>query len=239
VAGGGELGSINGSSGIWGCGMANDLDEKMHDYERETTAEWARSVLDNNTLASRAMFLSVKEFVAANWFDLGAIAPGSEQEVAEAADYLEWRGHLFRKQGTKYAHLLSAEESISPAPTRTMTLGELMDALQAKSCGMRVLISSQMITLNPTFLRSYRGDYSQLALGYEPLPAVGIFDLELYEKLYGAIGELFEGYKGGSYCATRDTPVWIDNPGDMSGLAIVGVDPLQGNLVIHTAVLGE
>jgi hypothetical protein len=97
----------------------------------------------------------------------------------------------------------------------------------------------------PTTLDSWRGDYAELALGYE----LSGYDRksddghfaqmtvrDLYDHLVGCLGKSFQGWKGGYYTATEDTPVWVANPGNAGNTMIVDVIEGEGfNLVILTA----
>lgn len=74
-----------------------------------------------------------------------------------------------------------------------------------------------------TGVGSYRGYYEDLAIGYEmggEKPKLDDFCRTLRE----AVGETFEGYKGGSYRMSRDTVVWVSNYGECESLRITGVE---------------
>lgn len=80
----------------------------------------------------------------------------------------------------------------------------------------------------PTRLVSYRGYYEDVALVFkvdeEPITIDAVRDY-----LRGSIGRIFEGYKGGSYRADRNTAVWITtHPSEAYGNAIVAVEPRPG-----------
>lgn len=73
----------------------------------------------------------------------------------------------------------------------------------------------------PTTLDSWRGDYSELALGYKltgydndenHLAEITVKDL--LAELKSAIGKTFNGWKGGEYEMNENTPVWVANPGN-------------------------
>lgn len=103
-----------------------------------------------------------------------------------------------------------------------MSLGELVDALNRLPAGSKVWLGSGRF--RPQGLRSYRGYYEDLALGWcigEPRDARA-----LANELHEAIGCDFEGYKGGTYTAGRDTGVWAsERPGDCYGNAVTGIVP--------------
>lgn len=92
---------------------------------------------------------------------------------------------------------MSAEWKKQRSETQ-MTLGKLIEALEAKSPDAEV-----MGFADP---HSYRGYYSDLAL--EPTRK-----LEKVSKLLAiarsAMGETYQGYKGGDYDMGKQTPVWF------------------------------
>lgn len=102
-----------------------------------------------------------------------------------------------------------------------MRLGELIDALKRQD--QAEAVKYDFVHHGPTTLASYRGYYEDLALGYDEkgnYPTVA----ELITRLESAIGEVFTGWKGGDYTMTRDTPVWVANPGESGSTVIVGVE---------------
>lgn len=76
-------------------------------------------------------------------------------------------------------------------------------------------------------LMSYRGYYDHLALGYclddWNNEECGITVKGLVKKLRHAIGQTFEGYKGGDFTMGPQTPVWLANYGRSQGGVITGV----------------
>ncbi len=70
---------------------------------------------------------------------------------------------------------------------------------------------------------SYRGYYSDLAIEFSNGSDSDCTVGELAKVLDNAIGETYEGYKGGEYIMNEDTKVWVSNYGESSGTAIVGV----------------
>lgn len=117
---------------------------------------------------------------------------------------------------------------------KTMTLGQLIREIEkAKPDGM---VSFGFGRCVPTILRSSRGTYSQLAIGYAVYGSVRVSDF--LSHLRGAIGGTFDGYKGGEYVMDADTPVWVDNWGDWTSTAIVSVEVKNGEsysyVTIHT-----
>lgn len=98
--------------------------------------------------------------------------------------------------------------------TSQMTLGALIVALEGLPDGSEVE--------NVGYLHSYRGYYEDLALrrleGKRPAA-------ELLAACKAAMGEVFEGYKGGDYVMGILTPLWISDYGTASGVKIMGLLP--------------
>ena len=101
-----------------------------------------------------------------------------------------------------------------------ITLGGLIAGLA--KCDPTREVMFDFCGLGPTRFDSYRGYYDHLALGYEDGHLITAGGLK--ELAEAALGATYDGWKGGSYRMTRDTPVWIANPGDCWGRGIVAVD---------------
>lgn len=134
-----------------------------------------------------------------------------------------------------------------------LTLGQLIDKIEelGTTNNVPVLDGDDIVepkcvqfdfgTAIPTSLHSWRGVYSQLALGYEltgydnhetHLKEISADDL--LKELKSAVGKSFEGWKGGNYRMNRDTPVWVSNQGNGSDTRIVDVIDKEYKLVIIT-----
>ena len=70
---------------------------------------------------------------------------------------------------------------------------------------------------------SYRGRYDELALSYCVDSESNFPVRALIARLNSVIGSELEGYKGGFFRMTKDTPVWASNWG-RTGVPIVGVE---------------
>ena len=74
----------------------------------------------------------------------------------------------------------------------------------------------------PKNFDSYRGYYAQLALGFSdklmPMKVSTLLQLALDAQYY-----TFEGYKGGEYTMSPETPLWAANWGIASSTAIIDV----------------
>src|SRR5690606_36368854 len=89
------------------------------------------------------------------------------------------------------------------------TLGEVIAHLVA-------LPSTQTVERGFTHPHSYRGYYEDLA--FEPCCEVTV--AHMLETARKALDQTFEGYKGGDYVMTEDTPCWLAEYGS-TGLPIV------------------
>ena len=140
-------------------------------------------------------------------------------------------GDLVRQQ-------VAAERRTRFERSDQLSLGDVIERLQKLDSEDRVVFD--FCNLVPTKLRSWRGSYDELALGYVD---TGRFDRErvsvneLLEHLRSAVGDTFEGWKGGDYVMDFNTPVWVANPGEAGGTAIVGVEFIDYQVVIQTAYM--
>lgn len=93
----------------------------------------------------------------------------------------------------------------------------------------------------PTTCDSYRGDFSQCALGYR---LTGYDNDEhhfndstvqgLIDELEKTIGSTFDGWKGGEYTMTEDTQLWVSNPGNSDETVITSITDDGWRVIIHT-----
>lgn len=108
------------------------------------------------------------------------------------------------------------------SPPSVEELLEMLTPLAKKEPEAKVCILGDLILDGD--LRSYRGYYDQLALGYcmerwnGDYPGVD----RLIETLKAAVGQEFEGYKGGLFMMYSHTPVWLANYGSYPGAVITG-----------------
>lgn len=86
------------------------------------------------------------------------------------------------------------------------------------------------------YLRSYRGYYEQLALGSDDKARMVA---DVFADARAADGETFDGYKGGSYAMSRDTPVWAAEWGDTSDYGIAGARMENGVAVLVRVNVGD
>lgn len=90
-----------------------------------------------------------------------------------------------------------------------MNLGKLIDRLQKEDPNREVPIGF----LNPC---SHRGDYSELSFQVE----LDITIHDLLSAAESAVNRDFEGYKGGTYRMTLDTPCYLTTDYSRSGIEI-------------------
>ncbi len=103
-----------------------------------------------------------------------------------------------------------------------MTLGQLIAELE-KLPPERTIVGFG----NP---HSYRGYYSDLA--FEPTEdEITVINL-LTSCREDCMGQKFEGYKGGDFYMTAETPLWISDWGYSSGMRVMGLVNVVGEPVI-------
>lgn len=142
---------------------------------------------------------------------------------------------------------LRKQRNITFANSRQLTLGEIIEKLE--KCGLTQgendkpkQVSYDFGTAIPTTLNSWRGSYSELALGYK---LSGYDNNEehfakttaesLMSELKSAIGKYFYGWKGGEFVMNENTPVWVANPGDSGDTGIIDVIDGGWRIIIITA----
>ena len=108
--------------------------------------------------------------------------------------------------------MLQAERSTKSKEDKQLTLGRLIELLEALPDEAR--IQSVMIDTGdfPRQLMSWRGIYAELAMSYRDEPEWTVADVLSDARL--ALGETFTGYKGGEFLMRRSTPLWLANYGD-------------------------
>lgn len=112
-----------------------------------------------------------------------------------------------------------------------MTLGKLIDLLKARPQDQEVYYD--FAWMMPTTCHSWRGDYSELAIGWRAegkAPTVA----EVIAELEGADGKTFQGWKGGDYLMRRSTRIWVENYGDGGYTAIDRIADCDYRTIIET-----
>lgn len=121
-------------------------------------------------------------------------------------------------------------------PFGTASLGGLIDALKPFNGESVVECDFAGFVPDLESIGSWRGVYAHLAIGFEQThwinrPTVAA----LRTALEAVVGNTYEGYKGGSYRMDRDTPIWMDNRGQATSTAIVGVEFVGHKAILQTA----
>ena len=129
------------------------------------------------------------------------------------------------------------EQPAKQAPeqdARPLNLGEFIDALERVGKddmrGESPYVCFRFANAEPGDLTSYRGHYDQLALATGD-KSMSVDDL--VKHCTAAVGETFNGYKGGSYTMTRATELYVANWGKTSDTRIVGVSWEQGSVIAY------
>lgn len=114
------------------------------------------------------------------------------------------------------------------ASAENMRLGAFIEALEKCDVTLPVVLDRGGSLGN---FRSYRGYYEDLSITPSPDPiSVG----ELLIRARAAVGEMFEGYKGGEYWMTKNTILWVAGYG-CCGDKLVAVNPGPASVVVITA----
>ena len=117
----------------------------------------------------------------------------------------------------------------------TASLESVMEAI--RKAPPKADVQFDFCYLRPTVVRSYRGYFDHCALGWsdKSLPDrhwPSAFSVAT--ELEKAIGNTYQGWKGGYFQMSGETPLWVDQPEDCSGTAIVGVRRERDTVIIET-----
>lgn len=86
--------------------------------------------------------------------------------------------------------------------------------------------------LNMAGYGTYSPGHSEACIKSDPTVA------DLIEALDLAIGEVFEGYKGGKFRMDYGTDLWVSGWGDVDGLRVAAVESLPGRVDLITTKEG-
>lgn len=128
---------------------------------------------------------------------------------------------------------LAKSRAESLAKSDQLSLGELIILLRNLPISTPIRLEIEGELMIPDDLISWRGIYAELALEYYR----GDTDIKVGDVLgefESAVGTTFEGYKGGEFIMSRQTPVWADHYGLANHWAIVGIDLVDGVAIIRT-----
>ena len=78
----------------------------------------------------------------------------------------------------------------------------------------------------PTDINSWRGSYDELALNiknYEYGKKGPMTVSDFLKLLKDTVGKTFQGYKGGYFKMSKNTPVWVANYGNSGNTAVIDI----------------
>lgn len=109
-------------------------------------------------------------------------------------------------------------------------LGDLINALEEINPEYQVYIKPY--NLRPTGFDSYRGYYEDLSLTYDCDSDCMVKDLLKWAK--NTINKKLLGYKGGEFLITENTPIWISNYGQVTGMKLTSLEvPFDGYVYLY------
>lgn len=134
------------------------------------------------------------------------------------------------------------ENAVSNRLKTQLTLGDILTKLRAiqTATGKDLEVTFDFADLIPTEFISFRGNYSELSLGYEARKHPDYERPKLSEFLKAAEsvnGKEMEGYKGGFATMGSDTPVWVANYGEINNTVIFEIALIGEMVVIKTAYM--
>ncbi len=122
---------------------------------------------------------------------------------------------------------------VSKGQPDQMKLGEIIHVMKKYFTGDEYLVVDKIyISIQPITMY-YRGYYDQLAIQPHYRPCTVKEMLKELEKACSAATE-YEGYKGGTYIMTPETPVWISPYGEVSDLYITSFEKVGDLAIIRT-----
>ncbi len=120
-----------------------------------------------------------------------------------------------------------------------MTIKEILNALDEAKPELRVIFS--FCRCIPTTVDSWRGSYSEPAIGWEPTgysgnrPAIQYPTVETFKKeLKDSLDKIYGGWKGGEYSYDEDSILHVDNSGDCTNTEITRVEIGDFEVILHT-----
>jgi len=114
-------------------------------------------------------------------------------------------------------------------------LGELIKKLEAMPQDANVYFDFGRLV--PHGVDSYRGYYDHLAIGFGDGSPTKV--ATLLKELKAAVGKTFQGYKGGDFRMSEDTPVWVANYGRTSDTTVAEVKHLGWCVVLFTTLIED
>lgn len=89
--------------------------------------------------------------------------------------------------------------------------------------------------LFPTEIDSWRGSYAELALNYTESGESPMKVSAFLSLLKESVGKTFQGYKGGDFTMSNDTPVWVANYGRSGNTAVIDIVDDGYQVIVMTA----
>lgn len=129
------------------------------------------------------------------------------------------------------------ERKVAPM-SEPIKLGDLIAKL--KRCDQDAQVRFDFCRFVPAVekIASYRGDYAQLAIDFSTSEKSDPLVSTVLAAFEAALGQEFDGYKGGTYRAHALTEVYVSSWGDWSQTAIVDVVKEGVTVVLATAYAG-
>ena len=126
--------------------------------------------------------------------------------------------------------------------TNQLSLGALIERLELlipnqkaikEKYGKEAGVHYDFEYLHPTSIDSWRGSYNELALNFsQEGEYMRISDF--LSMLKDCLGKTFQGYKGGDFIMSKDTPIWVANYGNVGNTGISDVVECEYNIMLTT-----
>src|SRR5262245_21405288 len=111
-----------------------------------------------------------------------------------------------------------------------MRLGQFIDALSACDPLLPLVLEDGKGIHD---LMSYRGYYEDLAISPQSnIKTVG----EVLVQARDALGEVFQGYKGGDFPMNKLSFLWVGEYGESGGNVLTSVEPVADRVVVKTTL---
>ncbi len=109
-----------------------------------------------------------------------------------------------------------------------VTLGQLIEKLREIDKDTRIVVDVNGFTVES--VHSYRGYYEDLGLRMANIVRRASTLLPLFEN---AVGETFEGWKGGDFTMHEGTPLWVSESWGDEGRAVIGLKHEDDKLLLE------
>lgn len=122
------------------------------------------------------------------------------------------------------------------ASSDQLSLGELVLKLEAIKDKTKPIVFD-FGNSAPCGLDSWRGVYAELSLHYGDVGKTSVSDVLGWLK--DANGKTFEGYKGGDFTMSRQTPIWVANYGESGVVGYKGSEEYHPSVMVVDVVDGD